>query len=219
MPEEPNTDPVEPLAGDDTKNPSSPEQQPQAPSNPADASKPKTLEDLLGNLDDDQRRIVQAEVTKARNEAKSLRDRLKAAEPKAAEHDKAVAAQKTAEERAEERAAAAEKRAAEAVARAVRSEIRGRAADRFADPDDPAGFLDHAKYVNDTGEIDVAAIDADLAELLTRKPHLGKPDPQPRPPAPNRAQGSSGNGAAEPPVAPGMSRLRQAYANTSSRKK
>ncbi len=47
---------------------------------PVASGAPK-LEDLLSGLDDDARKAVLGEVTKARSEAKGLRDRLKSAEP------------------------------------------------------------------------------------------------------------------------------------------
>jgi hypothetical protein len=133
---------------------------------------------------------------------------------KAAEHDKALEAQKTAEQRAQEEADKANKRAQSLLAGSVRNQIKALAAEKFADPEDPPGFLDVTRYASEDGEIDTDAIRADLDDLLARKPHLGKPDPKPRPPAPTRAQGSSGNGAQEANVTPGMGRLRHAYSSS-----
>lgn len=175
---------------------------------------PKTLAELLKLLDSGQRRIVQGEVSKARKEAQGLRGRLKtaeetasAAEGKAAEYDKLLDAQKTDQQRAqaaaekkaaagEEKAAAESQKAAAFLARAVRSEVRALAAGLFADPEDAAAFLDLGGYADEGGEVDTDSIRADLDDLLARKPHLAKPSPAPKPraPAPNRAQGSSGNG-------------------------
>lgn len=133
---------------------------------------------------------------------------------KAAEFDKAAEAQKTAEQKAVEQAQVAQQRADQLLQRAVRSEIRALAADKFADPDDPGGFLDVTRYIGADGDVDVDAIRTDLDELLTRKPHLGKAEPGPRNPAPNRAQGSSATGVVDPPVEPGLGRLRYAYSTT-----
>lgn len=137
---------------------------------------------------------------------------------KAAEFDKAAEAQKTAEQRAVEQAQQAQQRADQLLQRAVRSEIRALAAEKFADPDDPGGFLDVTRYISGDGDVDVDAIRADLDDLLARKPHLAKPEPGPRPPAPNRAQGASGTGLAEPQVEPGLGRLRYAYSTASPNK-
>jgi hypothetical protein len=52
-----------------------------APTDAPEATKAPTLEDLLSGLDDDARKVVLGEVTKARGEAKNLRERLKSAEP------------------------------------------------------------------------------------------------------------------------------------------
>lgn len=83
-----------------------------------------------------------------------------------------------------------------AQARAVRSEVRALAAAEFADPDDAHAFLDLEAFVSDDGEIDADGIRDSLTDLLKRKPHLAKPaDNSPRRPAPDRTQGSSGNGA------------------------
>lgn len=78
----------------------------------------------------------------------------------------------------------------------VASRIEALAAPDFADPSDAASNLDPAKYLRAGGEIDQKAIQADLADLLERKPHYrraGTADTNtPRVPAPNRAQGAGG---------------------------
>lgn len=163
------------------------------PADPKPESKPRKLEDLLASLDDDARNAVLGEVGKARNEAKGLRDRVKALEPKAAEYEKLEAAAKTELERAEERAKAAEDKVQGVTRRAVTAEVKALAATDFADPSDAAAFLDLARYA--TGEdIDTDAIATDLADLLTRKPHLRRGDGR-RAPAPDPSQGSSARGA------------------------
>jgi len=88
----------------------------------------------------------------------------------------------------------AEERASKLLTRAVTAEVKA-AASGFADPDDAAAFLDLSKYATSDGDVDTEAVRTDLAALLVRKPHLGK-TPGSRLPAPNPAQGSSGNGSA-----------------------
>ena len=170
--------------------------QQQTAADPA-AAKPRPLEDLLSDLPEDARKAVLGEVSKARTEAKGLRERLKAAEPALKEHAALVESTRSAEERAEARAKAAEQRAAAAAQRAVKSEVRAYAAKDFTDPDDAAAFLDLDNYVDDDGTVDTAAIQADLADLLTRKPHLGKASER-RAPRPDQSQASGAGGSTTP---------------------
>lgn len=116
------------------------------------------------------------------------------AKAKLSEYDKVLESQKTAEQKAQEAAAAAQQRAEALVARAVKAEVKALAAEGFADPEDASAFLDLKKYAPADGDVDTEAIKADLADLLARKPHLGKA-PTSRVPAPNPAQGASGSGA------------------------
>ena len=171
---------------------------PQAPAAAVPAAPPaeqrKSLEDLLASLDDTARTAVLGEVHKARTEAANYRGKLRDAEPKAAEYDRLAEASKTAEERAQGLATAAEERASKLLNRAVSAEVKA-AASGFADPDDAAAFLDLTKYATPDGDVDTEALKTDLADLLVRKPHLGK-TPGSRLPAPNPAQGSSGSGSA-----------------------
>lgn len=85
---------------------------------------------------------------------------------------------------------------------AVGNRVQALAAD-FADPSDAVSspeFADLGKYLDAGGQIDEAAIQADLAALLERKPHWRRPEGAqgPRLPAPNPAQGTSGRTAATP---------------------
>lgn len=143
---------------------------------------------------------AQAKIRKANQEAASLRKRLKAIEPLAAKAKEIEDAQKTEVQRLQDRLDAAERRSAEFRGRAVTSEVRAMAADLFADKTDPEAHLDLDTYIGDGGEIDTDQIKADLAELLERKPHLGKPKPKDteeperrRRPAPDRTQASGAN--------------------------
>lgn len=74
----------------------------------------------------------------------------------------------------------ASKQAATAVARAVAAEVKAGAAGRFADTTDATDALmrDPSKYVDADGDIDTDAIEADLADLLERKPHWAAPAPK-----------------------------------------
>ncbi len=85
-------------------------------------------------------------------------------------------------------------------ATSVTNRIEALAGQEFADPSDAAAALsDASKYLDAGGVINEAAIKTDLAALLEKKPHWRRPDgapAAPRPPAPNYAQGTSGNGAA-----------------------
>lgn len=138
-------------------------------------------------------------INKKNAENKSLRDRLKELEPLAAKAKEFEDAQKSEQERLSEQLTAAQERAKAAQARAVRSEVRALAAGEFADPDDAHAFLDLDTFVGDDGEIDADGIRDSLTDLLKRKPHLAKPaDNSPRRPAPDRTQGSSGNGNRTP---------------------
>ncbi|MFD4394654.1 hypothetical protein [Kitasatospora sp. NPDC058478] len=143
---------------------------------------------------------AQAKIRKANSEAEGLRKRLRELEPLAAKARELEDAQKTAEQRAADRAEQAEQRAVAFRDRAVRAEVKSLAAAGFADPDDALGALDLASYVDAGGDIDNERIAADLDDLLQRKPHWAKaaPDAGPRRPAPDRTQGSSGNGARTP---------------------
>ncbi|MFE5368204.1 hypothetical protein [Streptomyces mirabilis] len=103
-------------------------------------------------------------------------------------------------EKAQAKAERSAEQASKAVARSVRSEIKVAASDTFADTSDAIDVLmrDPQKYVDSDGEIDTAAIEADLADLLERKPHWGKPEPvaatpeKKQQPKPDPGQGSRG---------------------------
>jgi len=165
-----------------------------SPEAPKPAEQKKSLADLLAGLDDTARDAVLGEVTKARNEAANYRTKLREAEPALADYNRLVEASKTDLERAQEAAQRESTRAEGLLNRAVQSEVKALAADAFADPSDAGAFLDLKKYATADGDVDVDAIKGDLADLLARKPHLGK-SPTSRVPAPNPAQGASGSGA------------------------
>ncbi|MGW7053128.1 phage scaffolding protein [Streptomyces sp. NPDC054887] len=139
------------------------------------------------------------EIEKLRKEAAKYRTSAKELEPLARKAKELEDAQKSEQERLAEQLSQAESRIKSVQARAVRSEVRALASAGFADPDDAHAFLDLDSFVDDQGEIDSDGINGALTELLKRKPHLAKPaDNGPRRPAPDRSQGSSGNGNRTP---------------------
>ncbi|WP_405941619.1 hypothetical protein [Streptomyces sp. NBC_00207] len=141
---------------------------------------------------------AEAKIRKANSEAKSLRERLKILEPLAAKAQELEDAQKTETERLTDQLTAQRERAEKAVRAAVASKVEALARD-FADPEDAVGSLDLTAFVDEDGVIDTAAIKDALADLLKRKPHWARPDEGgPRRPAPDRTQGSSGNGNRTP---------------------
>ncbi|MCW7991322.1 hypothetical protein XF35_40530 [Streptomyces platensis subsp. clarensis] len=137
-------------------------------------------------------------INKKNAENKSLRDRLKELEPLARRAKELEDAQKTEQERLAEQLTAQQEKAAKAIRTAVTSKVEALAAKDFADPENAAGALNLADYVDDDGAIDTDAIKRDLAELLKRKPHWAKAPEGPRSPRPDRTQGSSGNGNRTP---------------------
>lgn len=154
----------------------------------ANTSAKKSLEESLAALDDDTRTFVLGEVSTARTEAKNLRDRLKAAEPKVAEYDRLAAASKTEAERALEAQNAAEARAQAAIQRVARAEVKAALAGVVDNADAIVDDLNLARFVDDDGEVDTAAIRA----LRDKYAGFGSP----RAPRPDPSQGSGANGAA-----------------------
>lgn len=144
------------------------------------------------------RKRAEAALKKKNSEAENLRKRLKELEPLAKRAQELEDAQKTEAERLNDQLTAARERADKAVRAAVASKVEALARD-FADPEDAVGSLDLTAFVDDDGVIDTDAIKEALADLLKRKPHWARPDEGgPRRPAPDRTQGSSGNGNRSP---------------------
>lgn len=144
------------------------------------------------------RKRAEAALKKKNSEAENLRKRLKELEPLAKRAKELEDAQKSEAERLTEQLTAQQERAQKAIRTAVAAKVEALAATSFTDPEDAAGALDLAAYVDDDGAIDTDAIKRDLADLLKRKPHWGKGPDGPRRPAPDRTQGSSGNGSRTP---------------------
>jgi hypothetical protein len=158
---------------------------------PAEGAK-KSLEDLLADLDDDRRGVILGEVSKARNEAKNLRDRLRDAEPKVAEYDRLAEASKTDVDRATERATAAEAKATAATQRVARAEVKAALAGLVDNPDSIIEDLNLARFVSDDGEVNddaIAALKSKYAAFSGRR--APRPDP-------TQASGSNGATASDP---------------------
>lgn len=115
---------------------------------------------------------------------------------KLSEFDKLQEASKSELEKAQDAVKREAERATSLLNRAVKSEVKA-LAQGFADPGDAAIFLDLSKYATGDGDVDSDSIKADLADLLQRKPHLGK-QPETRKPQPNPAQGASASGSSAP---------------------
>jgi hypothetical protein len=141
------------------------------------------------------RKQAEAKIRKANSESKNLRERLKKAEAAQAELQAIKDAEKSDTERLADKLAAAEERIATTRKRLVKSQVQALAGTAFADPEDAVGALDLDSYIDSDGDIDEAAIEADLQALLERKPHWAKTQPPegPRRPAPDRTQASSAN--------------------------
>jgi hypothetical protein len=141
------------------------------------------------------RRKFEAELRKKNSEAANLRKRLKELEPAAAELQRIKDAEKSESERLNDQLARAQEQIAKTRQKLVRSQVQALAMSGFADPEDAVGALDLDSYIDSDGDIDEAAIKADLDALLERKPHWAKTQPQegPRRPAPDRTQASGAN--------------------------
>jgi hypothetical protein len=182
--ENPNVEPVQPETVD-------------APEEPAAPPSSEALDSLLATLDDEVKLALLNEGGKKallaeREAAKAARRDRDAALAQVQEYERAKLSE---QERLTADLEAAKQRVQAVQQRAVRAEVRALAADQFADPDDAHAFLNLDAFVGDDGDIDTDGIRNELGDLLKRKPHLAKPvDNSPRPPRPDRSQGSSGNG-------------------------
>ncbi|MFJ3984438.1 hypothetical protein [Streptomyces fungicidicus] len=141
------------------------------------------------------RKKFEAELRKKNSEAANLRKRLKELEPAAAELQRIKDAEKTESERLNDQLTRANEQVTKTRQRLVRTQVQALAMTGFADPEDAVGALDLDSYIDSEGDIDEAAIKADLDALLERKPHWAKSQPQegPRRPAPDRTQASGAN--------------------------
>jgi len=133
------------------------------------------------------RKQAEAKIRKANSEAANLRKRLKELEPAAAELQRIKDSEKTESERLNDQLTRANDLVTKTRQKLVRSQVQALAMTGFADLDD-------------SGDIDEAAIRSDLDALLERKPHWAKTQPQegPRRPAPDRTQASGANKSRPP---------------------
>jgi len=141
------------------------------------------------------RKKFEAELRKKNSEAANLRKRLKELEPAAQELQRIKDAEKSESERLNDQLTRATEQVTKTRQRLVKAQVQALAMTGFADPEDAVGALDLDSYIDSDGDIDEAAIKADLDALLERKPHWAKPQPQegPRRPAPDRTQASGAN--------------------------
>lgn len=132
--------------------------------------------------------------------------------------DEIEQASKTEYERAQEELTRWQAEAEQWRSAAVSSRVERLAADRFADPSDALAAIDPAKYLGAGGEIDEAAIQADLDAVLERKPHWRRPTDSgpaaPRIPARNPAQGSGANGSSSASPADELAAILRAQLGT-----
>lgn len=127
-----------------------------------------------------------------RNKARHWEGQSKANAGKARAYDDLQAQSKSDLERAQDEAKRLAERADSFRDRAVSGEAKALAGE-FANPVVAVQLLgDLRGYVSADGEIDTAAITADLAALLDREPYLAR-TPEPAGMRPNPAQGQSGN--------------------------
>lgn len=141
------------------------------------------------------RKKFEAALRKKNSEAENLRKRLREQEPLLVELQRIKDAEKTESERLNDQLSRAQEQIAKTRQRLVRTQVQALAMTGFADPEDAVGALDLDSYIDSDGDIDEAAIKADLDALLERKPHWAKTQPQegPRRPAPDRTQASGAN--------------------------
>ncbi|MFE2973379.1 hypothetical protein [Streptomyces sp. NPDC059258] len=141
------------------------------------------------------RKKFEAELRKKNSEAANLRKRLKEQEPLLAELQKRKDAEKSDTDRLNDQLTRAQEQITKTRQRLVRSQVQALAMAGFADSEDAVGALELDSYIDSDGDIDEAAIKADLDALLERKPHWAKSQPQegPRRPAPDRTQASGAN--------------------------
>ncbi|MFG3046230.1 hypothetical protein ACGFZR_15040 [Streptomyces sp. NPDC048241] len=141
------------------------------------------------------RKRFEAELRKKNSEAANLRKRLKDTEPLLAELQRRQDAEKSDTDRLNDQLSRAQEQITSTRQKLVRTQVQALAMVGFADPEDAVGALDLGSYIDSDGDIDEAAIKADLDALLERKPHWAKTQPQegPRRPAPDRTQASGAN--------------------------
>jgi len=158
--------------------------EPTVPEPAAEPPKAKSLEESLAALDEDTRKTVLDQLSKARREAAGYREKLREAEPLARKARELETANQTEAERLQATARAAEDRAAAAVQRAAAAEIRSALLGEGYTSDHAAALIEDmnvGRYVGEDGQVDTEAVRAKYGPLA--------PQPGSRAPRPNPAQG------------------------------
>jgi hypothetical protein len=156
------------------------------------AATPVEEEKPLGAAGEKALAAMKAERKTDREKIRELNAKIEKSEADAALKDKPAEEQALEAARAEARAEVTTK----ANERLLRSELKAAATGKMADPTDAALYLDLTSFdVNDDGDVDSDALADAIAELLTRKPHLGMPDAR-------KFGGSADQGAKGKPAAP-----------------
>jgi len=191
-PVDPPEDPDNPEEPEEPEGDDPPEEDPDNPEDPEEEGLGEAGKKALARMKAE-RAAAKKEAATAKRAAAEERRKSAALAKKVADFEDR---DKSELEKATAAAERAGKQAAQAVARAVAAEVKAGAAGRFADPTDATDALmrDPAKYVDADGDIDTDAIEADLADLLERKPHWAVPAPAP--------QGASPSGDGKKPVKP-----------------
>jgi hypothetical protein len=168
-------DPADPKADPD---PADPEPEPD-PADPEPDPDPEGA-DKLGDAGKKALDRMKAEKAAAKKEAADAKKQAAALAKKVAEFEDR---DKSELDKATAKAERLADQATKATARAVQGEVKALAVGKFADIGDAVDVLmrDPSKYVDDAGDIDTDAIDADLVELLGRKPHWAVPAVEPAP--------------------------------------
>jgi molecular chaperone GrpE (heat shock protein) len=128
-----------------------------------------------------------SEGTDWKAEARKWEHRAKANNDAAKRLEEIEAAQRTAEEKAQHAAAEAEKRANAALERVARAELKAALTGVVSDPGSVVEDLNVSKFINESGDVDNEAVNAFKARYEGMFPQASKV------PAPNPAQGTSGN--------------------------
>ena len=161
MPDDPTPQPPTPTPPADPPKPEPPKSDPAPPADP-----PVPGEDALGDagkkaLDEMKAKWKAAEAA-SRQQAEELAALKAAAEGREAEHKAAVEAQKVKDEALKE-----------ANVRILKAEVRAAAAGKMTDPADALRYLDLSSFeVGDEGEVDGAAVQSAINDLLKDKPYL-----------------------------------------------
>lgn len=145
----------------------------------------------------------EAEARKWEKRSKDNFAKLKDAEPKLAEYERILEASKTVEQRQADELARLQSEAERWRTASVTSRIEALAANDFQYPSDAVSKLDPAKYLGPDGQINEAAIKADLEAVLAERPKWRRQDeaPSTRLPWPNPAQGASAGAPSNDPNA------------------